>query len=113
MMEPVNSANFTIAALLGSSRSQQELIRDTAPFHDQRLRGPERNRLGLNTTMESDEEDEQESRNPGDYCLNINENYCGRKVSIIHSSELIICRLISSALIILSAFDRDIRFIFI
>lgn len=105
MMEPVNSANFTIAALLGSSRSQQELIRDTAPFHDQRLRGPER--------MESDEEDEQESRNPGDYCLNINENYCGRKVSIIHSSELIICRLISSVLIILSAFDRDIRFIFI
>ncbi|PFX28123.1 barH-like 1 homeobox protein [Stylophora pistillata] len=64
MMEPGNSANFTIAALLGSSRPQQELIRDTAPFHDHRLHGPQRNGLGFHATMESDEEDGQESRIP-------------------------------------------------
>ena len=67
MMEPGNSANFTIAALLGSSRPQQELIRDTAPFHDHRLHGPQRNGLGFHATMESDEEDGQESRIPGKY----------------------------------------------
>ena len=74
MMEPANSANFTIAALLGSSRPQQELIREAATFHDQRLHGPERNGLGLHTMIESDEEDEQESRKPGKNLLNLNEH---------------------------------------
>ncbi|KAJ7378109.1 hypothetical protein OS493_024774 [Desmophyllum pertusum] len=60
MMEPVNSANFTIAALLGSARPQQELIREATVFHDQSLHGSERS--GLRPMIESDEEDDQESR---------------------------------------------------
>lgn len=63
MMEPVNSANFTIAALLGSARPQQELIREATVFHDQSLHGSERS--GLRPMIESDEEDDQESRISG------------------------------------------------
>lgn len=64
MMEPANSANFTIAALLGSARPQQELIREAAAFHDQSLHRPSE-RSGLRPMIESDEEDEQESRISG------------------------------------------------
>lgn len=66
MMEPANSANFTIAALLGSARPQQELIREAAAFHDHSLHGLAAERGGLCPIMESDEEDEEESRLPGE-----------------------------------------------
>ena len=62
MMEQANSANFTIAALLGSARPQQELVRDTAVFQNS-LHGGERGSLPC--MMESDEEDDQESRLQG------------------------------------------------
>ena len=61
-MEQANSANFTIAALLGSARPQQELVRDAAVFQNS-LHGGERG--SLRCMMESDEEDEQESRLQG------------------------------------------------
>ena len=62
MLEPANSANFTIAALLGSARPQQELIRESATvFHDQSLHGPTDHRNGFRSMVESDEEDDQES----------------------------------------------------
>lgn len=62
MMEQANSANFTIAALLGSVRPQQELVRGAAVFQET-FQGGERG--SLRCMMESDEEDEQESRTPG------------------------------------------------
>lgn len=61
-MEQANSANFTIAALLGSARPQQALIRDTDVIHE-RLHEAQRNRL--QSLMGSDEEEDQESQNPG------------------------------------------------
>lgn len=61
MMEQANSANFTIAALLGSVRPQQELVRGAAVFQET-FQGGERG--SLRCMMESDEEDEQESRTP-------------------------------------------------
>jgi len=61
MLEPVNSANFTIAALLGSERPQQELIRESTVFHNQSLHGPTDHRIGFRSMIESDEEDEQET----------------------------------------------------
>lgn len=64
MLEPANSANFTIAALLGSARPQQELIRESTVFHDQSLHGPA-DRSGFRSMIESDDEDDQESRIPG------------------------------------------------
>lgn len=68
MMEQANSANFTIAALLGSARPQQELVREAAVFHES-LHGTQRGSLG--SMIESDEEDEQESQLPGRLCLEI------------------------------------------
>ena len=62
MMEQANSANFTIAALLGSARPQQVLIREASVFPEG-LHGAERSSLG--SMIESDEEDDQESRFPG------------------------------------------------
>lgn len=62
MMEQANSANFTIAALLGSARPQQELVRDAAVFQSS-FRGGERGSLPC--MMEIDEEDDQESRLQG------------------------------------------------
>lgn len=59
MMEQANSANFTIAALLGSVRPQQELVRGAAVFQETFQGG---GRDSLRCMMESDEEDEQESR---------------------------------------------------
>lgn len=61
-MEQANSANFTIAALLGSARPQQALIRDTDVIHG-RLHEAQRNRL--QSLMGSDEEEDQESQIPG------------------------------------------------
>lgn len=61
MMEQANSANFTIAALLGSVRPQQELVRGAAVFQETFQGG---GRDSLRCMMESDEEDEQESRTP-------------------------------------------------
>jgi len=61
MLEPANSANFTIAALLGSARPQQELIRESTAFHDQSLHGSINHRSGFRSVIESDEEDDQES----------------------------------------------------
>lgn len=61
MLEPANSANFTIAALLGSARPQQELIRESTVFHDQSLRGPTDRRNGFHSMIESDEDDDQET----------------------------------------------------
>lgn len=60
-MEQANSANFTIAALLGSVRPQQELVRGAAVFQETFQGG---GRDSLRCMMESDEEDEQESRTP-------------------------------------------------
>lgn len=57
-MEQANSANFTIAALLGSARPQQALIRDADVFQD-RLHEAQRNRL--HSLMGNDEEEDQES----------------------------------------------------
>ena len=61
-MEQANSANFTIAALLGSARPQQALIRDADAIHE-RLHEAQRNRL--HSLMGSDEEEDQESQIPG------------------------------------------------
>ena len=61
MLEPANSANFTIAALLGSARPQQELIRESTVFHDQSLHGSTDHRSGFRSMIESDEEDDQET----------------------------------------------------
>jgi len=61
MLEPANSANFTIAALLGSARPQQELIRESTAFHDQSLHGSINHRSGYRSVIEGDEEDDQES----------------------------------------------------
>lgn len=74
MMEPANSANFTIAALLGSARPQQELIREPAAFHDQSLHGLAAEPGGLCPIMESDEENDEESRLPGKNKTKINYN---------------------------------------
>ena len=68
MMEQANSANFTIAALLGSSRPQQELVREATVFHES-LHGAQRN--SLHSMIESDEEDDQESQLPGKTLVNI------------------------------------------
>ena len=65
MLEPANSANFTIAALLGSARPQQELIRESTAFHDQSLHGSLDHRSGFRSVIESDEEDDQESNIQG------------------------------------------------
>jgi len=61
MLEPANSANFTIAALLGSARPQQELIRESTAFHDHSLHGSINHRSGYRSVIEGDEEDDQES----------------------------------------------------
>lgn len=65
MMERANSANFTIAALLGSARPQQELsaVRDGSLFQKSLQFGGERE--SLRCMMESDEEDDQELRLTG------------------------------------------------
>ncbi|XP_015753209.1 PREDICTED: homeobox protein GBX-2-like isoform X2 [Acropora digitifera] len=62
MIEQANSANFTIAALLGSARPQQELsaVRDDSLFQKSLHFGGERE--SLRCMMESDEEDGQELR---------------------------------------------------
>ena len=62
IMEQANSANFTIAALLGSARPQQALVRDAHVFHE-RLQEAQRNRL--HSLIGSDEEEDQESQIPG------------------------------------------------
>ena len=64
-MEQANSANFTIAALLGSTRPQQELpaVRDDSLFQKSLHFGGERE--SLRCMMESDEEDGQELRLTG------------------------------------------------
>ena len=61
-MEQANSANFTIAALLGSARPQQALIRNADVFHE-RLHEAQRNRL--HSLMGSDEEDQESAQIPG------------------------------------------------
>lgn len=59
MMEQANSANFTIAALLGSARPQQGLsaVRDGSLFQKSLQFGGERE--SLRCMMESDEDDQE------------------------------------------------------
>lgn len=57
-MEQANSTNFTIAALLGSARPQQALIRDADVFHEGLY---EAQRNHLHSLMGRDEEEDQES----------------------------------------------------
>ena len=62
-MEQANSANFTIAALLGSARPQSEFaVRDDSAFQKNLDVGE---RGSVRCMMESDDEEDQQFRLPG------------------------------------------------